>query len=600
MVATAVNHSQSQLPWRLIYLTVGFVSLSIGTFIAWNNPATGYEISIYTHSPVLYWVGVAIAFIAAAGVTVSNPGDAKAGIAMVLGGLAALTIGGLPVIRGYRFYGLGDAMTHLGWSEELRTNLIGFFDLFYPAAHSVSVLLAEFAGLTTEQSLITFMVVMIALFILFVPLSAHAISNQSRVTIIAAFSGFMLLPFTTISTALHFHTYSIGVLFLPLVLYLLIKYLTSQSGQPTVLGLFNSWMIMLVAAGLVMLFIHPQVKFNVILLIGSLVFVQLVLIRRPNHVLGGLQPVILVFVVLSLAWLLWMMQFPEYFSRGNRILGAVRATLMGTAQPGETVTAQTTSARAIGASTAELFVKIFLVPLLYSVFAILAGIIVFLGRGGCEEHHTAPMVSYFAISGIVLVPFFLLHFAGDISHLFFRHVGFALAMVTIIGAIGFHLGANLIWSGRVRLTAKTIVVAMLAVMLLLSLLIAFPSPYIYNQSHHATDQDMSGHATAFAVSDPTIPYSGIRNWPHRYADALTIEFNNPTVAGIDGDELAEPTTARASAYYLPISLVDVEREVIAYKELRYSAATFENLDSRHGVDRVMDNGEFSLYHVRTD
>ncbi|MFW6152737.1 MAG: hypothetical protein ACOC42_00090 [Halobacteriota archaeon] len=584
---------------RLVTLAIGFAGLTIGTFLAWQQPATAYEVSIYAATPTGYWVGAAVAFLAAAVVVVHGCRDRLAGLALVLGGLTTVSIVALPVIRGYRFYGLGDSLVHLGWARELRVGVREMLDLFYPAAHSTSILVAEAAGVPLERAMIVMMAVLTAVFVLFVPLSAHAVARSPRATVIAAFTGFMLLPFTNLSTALHFHTYSIATLYLPVVVYLLVRYLTSPIGQHFWFATINRWLVALLLAGVAQLLFHPQVMLNVVILVGAFVAVQLAVRHRRHRRFATLQPIYLVFVVFALVWWIWMMQFPEYLDRGPVYIAAVRDTLLGVAEPGETVQSQTDSILAIGASPAEVFVKIFLVPLAYSIAAVYAAIGVLIGRTNDTGEDTTPLVAHFTVGGVILLPFFLLHYAGDISHLFFRHVGFAFALVSVFGAIGFHMAIAHGWWPSAPRVDRPLAVGLLALALVLSILVMFPSPYIYNQTHHATDQSMTGYATTFEVSDPSIGISGIRTGPSREVLALTDGIENPRLDGLYGEGLADPETAQSSPYYLPVAQVDVEREVIAYRELRFSEGDFQALDDNRRIDRVMASGDYRVYLVRT-
>lgn len=598
-----MSSSASERPparWRLVLLAIGFMGFAVGTFLAWDQPATGYEVSIYTATPLGYWLGIAVAFLVAGIVTVVNHRDRITGLALVLGGLSTLSIVGLPVIRGYRSYGLGDSLIHLGWSEDIRDGTMAVFELFYPAGHSITVLLAEAAGIPTERAMITVMVVLTALFVLFIPLGAHAIARSPRATVIAAFAGFMLLPFTNLSTALHFHTYSIATLFLPIVLYLLVKYMTSDVGHTFWFATINRWLIALLTAGITLLLYHPQVKLNVVILVGAFVVLQLGYRNKRHHPLGTLQPVFLAFIVLALVWWIWMMQFPEYLDRGPRYIAAVRDTLLGVAEPGETVQSQTDSILAIGANPAELFLKIFLVPLVFCVFAIYAAVGALIGHTGDTTEDTSPVVTHFTVGGLVLLPFFSLHFAGDISHLFFRHVGFAFALVSVFGAIGIHMVFSHGWWPDAPRIDRPLAVGLLGIALVLSILVVFPSPYIYNQSHHATDESMTGYATAFEVSDASIGFSGIRSGPTRYVRALTDGIENQGLDGLYGEGLANPPAAYTDPYYLPVARVDYEREVIAYHELRFAEDDFHALDDDRQIDRVLTSGDFRLYLVRTN
>ena len=50
-------------------LGIGFFALAIGVAAAYTEPATGYELSIYTETPTLFWVGAGVATVVALSVS---------------------------------------------------------------------------------------------------------------------------------------------------------------------------------------------------------------------------------------------------------------------------------------------------------------------------------------------------------------------------------------------------------------------------------------------------------------------------------------------------------------------------------------------------
>lgn len=583
--------------WRLWLVAIGFIGLAVGVFAAWNAPASHYEVSIYTATPLSYWIGIGIAFAAAGLVTVVRCWDGTAALAMVLGGLATVSIGALPAIRGYRYYGQADALTHLGWTRELRDGLTDYFDLFYPGGHSSSVLFGELAGVSTEHAIMVFTAILVGVFILFVPLSTGAIVNGRRPVAIAAFSGFMLLPFTTVSTMLNFHAYSFALLVLPLFIYLLVKYAIEDHEAPRTATLTRGWKHALVASGVAILLFHPQVKLNVVILVGTLVAFNILYRHRRQISSITLQPMAGVFVVLGGAWIVWMLSFPEHFGTGERVLDETRGVLFGTAEPGETVTATAQSADAIGVNIWELFVKILLIPAIYTLISAWVIVDTFRGNRLASSNRTATVIRQFGVAGIVLMPFFLLHYAGAISHLFFRHIGFVFVFATILGAIGLSILADRMWQPKQRHIGHLVIVGGAIIVLGLALMIVYPSPYIYNQSHHATEAQFDGFDQAFAHGDEAVPFSGIRQPPVRFTDAIATDRSIGMVSAINNSELMAPTLRGDRPFYLPMASVDIEREVTAYHQLRYDQQTLDATSTHPGFNRVHANQDFTLYYV---
>lgn len=587
---------------RKAVLTVGFLGIAVGTLAAWNTPATGYEISIYRGTPFTFWAGALVAFATAGAVCVMGPLDRLSGFGVLLGWLTTVLIAGLPAVRSYRFHGSGDPMTHFGWAEDLRTGRLPFVELFYPGGHGSTGLFAEAAGLETARAMLLFVAVLVGAYALFVPLTVRALVEHPRATVIAAFSGFMLLAFNNVSTRLMFHTYSLGVMFLPVVLYLLVRFLRSdRKGLSAIdrLGGLNGALLCVCIASLL---IHPQVNLNVVILIGTIAVVQRMYTRwAPDHPMAAVRPVSGVLAVTAACWAAWSLGHWQVFVAGSNVVDSAYGTVFGTQVAGQAVAETGESAAGVGAGLSELFAKLFVVPAVYSIAAVGAVAYSFVTLRDGSPGDGRSVVTYFGYAGLVLGPFFLLHFLGDVSEYFFRHLGFAVTLVTVIGAVGLHAAGDLLprdWRSITRPLAAVVVVVALVV----SLVAVFPSPYIYLPSSHVSDQEVNGYQNAIEYRDETVPWSGIRSGPGRQFDALA-PGERPPVANGDSTyteaELRAQLDSPPGDRYLAVTTRDVQRETIAYREFRYSQASLEALDSEPGLHHVRDNGGFDLYYLKS-
>ena len=99
---------------KLLLLT-GFLALAGAVYAAVGAPVSGYELSLYRATPPLFWVGIALALLSALFVGLGTETARGRLTATVLGGLAGLAVAGLPLIRGYYFYGQGTDHRCLRW-----------------------------------------------------------------------------------------------------------------------------------------------------------------------------------------------------------------------------------------------------------------------------------------------------------------------------------------------------------------------------------------------------------------------------------------------------------------------------------------------------
>lgn len=604
---------KSAAVWRKLVLTIGFAAVAIGTTIAWQTPATGYEVSIYTATPLPFWIGISIGLLSAAIVALQSCRDRTAGVAVGLGLVSTIGFGSLPVIRNYRFYGRADPMTHLGWATELLAGRMQFGDLFYPGGHSTTALLTHVMGVPIERGMLLVGALFFALYAIFIPLIVKELSGNKRMTVIAAFSGFLILPINQIANGLFFHTYSMAMWFFPVFLYVLVKHLKSDRMEDSILDAIGGTNVLLAVLGVTLIFIHPQVALNVIILLGTLVVIHAILCRHLELFVSNLRPVYGAFAFITLCWFVWIFQFEMVFIVGERVLVSTYEAILGTAGAGDSVNARYQSARAIEATIPEIFVKLFLVPSVYLVLGFLTVAFTLWRSFTGTNQDTGPtdadtfsqsVITYFGYIGFVLGPFFIAHFMGPVSHLFFRHYGFGMMFAIVLGSVAIHRISVSI-PDQWQTTAKPIALGLLAVALTLSLLTVYASPIMYNASHHVSDQHMSGFDTAIDHRAEDIQWSGIRNGPGREFDALvpgTVLYDRPAVSIGDSTSDDEELQALLSGEkdrvrYLPISKDDVDREVIAYREVRYSQESFRLIETQPGVHHVQDNGEFDLYYV---
>jgi hypothetical protein len=153
-------------------LTAGYMSLCLATIIAWSRPATGYEPSIYSGTPVSFWVGILIALtVAVAASFCPNRTHRVAGVA--LAGMSIITVVALPIIRGYYWVGEGDSLTHIGFALDIQNGLLPLQGFRYPAVHTIGVLTSDVTGVSLFQSFLLVIPIFVLLFFLFVPLAVR-------------------------------------------------------------------------------------------------------------------------------------------------------------------------------------------------------------------------------------------------------------------------------------------------------------------------------------------------------------------------------------------------------------------------------------------
>ncbi len=578
-------------------LAIGFLALSGAVLAAHSTPAAGYELSLYTSTPLAFWVLFGCALFVSLLVSFGTTTDWYRRLALGLGGGAVMAFVGLPILRGYRFYGAGDALTHLGWMRSIQAGVFPPTELNYPALHTVTSLLATTLGIDLTQAAALVIVILSCLFFIFVALSTSIVFESRYSTAVGAFSAFLLLPITNLSTFIVPHAMSQAILFSSLFLYLVLRYIgrSPSHRSPSAVG------SLFVVTSVALLFYHPQLAAHLLVVCVGICLLQFLCRRyRDTHPIAEHRPIYGQTVILMGAFLAWTSVHDFFRGAVEYAVSSAITYFVGDTTAATSTKSQSASLNELGASVLELFLKLFGPSL---VFVGLAGLLLLWAiweSDGRVTRETHGMLPYFVIGLIGLTGLFALYFFGSYSMMYFRVFGLMMLFVTVLGAVTITYGITA-FSGRLSSeTLHSVVVVGFGAVLVLSVLAVFPSPYMYSASPHVTEMSMEGHETAFENRDPAMTFVGIRAGPNRYADATSGNLERTRqYSGITGEEIDEGITRQYSDdRYLTVTEADWQREVRAYQELRYSQSQLASVSSQDGVNRIQSNGEFTLYYVR--
>jgi hypothetical protein len=579
-------------------LIVGFGALAFAFATAHNNPATGYEISIYADTPLLYWVGLSIALLIAIGVAIVAYDSRLGFLALLIAVLGVLSIFALPIIRGYLFYGHGDSLNHLGWARDIADGMLAPQEMIYPGFHMISVFFAAFGGVEMTQSMLYVTLLVKLLYIVFIPLALYVLYSNRKAIFIGVFSGFLLMPINHISTHEHFHTSSMTILFTAFIYYLLFAHVTKKHVDEALPRFLSPTGLVLPVALVALVFLHPQAAFNVLLLFGTISLVQFIYRRRSQeHTISQMRCIYGQFILLAVVFALWAGQFENTYRVLDLMITGVQETILGNEEAGEIVQQRTESSSALGASVVEMFVKLFGVSTIYSLLA--GGLIlsVLSSRFQSLSEKADGVVIYFACGGLALIPLLGLHFMGDIDAYLFRQVGFGMVLVTVLGAIAiFHATSTSLQRDlRPALGVATVVVLSAA------LLIAFSSPFILLPNAQITETEMNGYDTLLENQDTEVSMlGGVRGSSGRFINALQYSEadRNRGFALFTATEFNEGMTGVYDTdKYLVISEYDRTQDTEVYNGFRYSEQGFERLQTTDSIHRIQSNGDVTVYYI---
>jgi len=580
-----------------LLLTVGFLALAGGVLAAHRAPATGYEVDIYGATPAAVWVACGVALASALVVALRSP---RRVAAYLLGGGTFVVVAAMPLLRSYHYYGSADALTHLGWARDVAAAEYGPAALFYPATHTTAVLLEALGGPAITRSLMLVVLVVVAVFVVFVALTAWELTGDRATTAVAAFSACMLLPVNNISTHLHAHPVTLAILFSPVLLYLVARIMSAgldgERGPRTVRQ--DTALFGLAAVGAVLL--HPQLAFSMLVLLATITGVQYALRRsRPLSAVARTRSLGAQTALLGVAFLAWAAGRPRFRSSRANFFDNLGALLGGSGAVAGEVGERGASLTALGAGLPEVFTKVFLVSALYAALAALLVLLVSTGRLSAIRDRTRAFALCVAAGIVPLSVVTLVYLAANVGTQAFRYAGFVMVVATLLGAILLGRLVSDVDVGTPRLS-RGVAGAVVAVGLLLSLAVVYPSPFIYKPTQHVTEAQLEGHAAAFEETPESSVVRGVRGGPWRFADATYgRQSDHARYGGLNGSEFGQglAETIADDDWYVLVSAADRGRELRAYDELRYTRESFRGARTSPRTSRVMANGDVRLYYV---
>lgn len=593
-----------------ILLILGFGALSISTIIAYLNPAAGYELSLYSDTPIEFWIGSVAALIISVKIVFFPTSALFRASGVLLGGLTMTAIISLPIIRGYYYVGEGDALSHLGRTREFNSGVLLPLDSRYPAVHTHGSILGDIANIQLTDSLLLYISVFLISFFIFIPLTVRVITQDRWIAHIGIFSGFLLLPINHVSGHMQIHPTSQAVVFAPALIYIFIRVYRNSRWEMLILFIIVSSFYTL---------LHPQQAANYILFFtGFCVAAFLYSQNSKNKSIKILKTHISAFVFIIIFWL-WAANLPAFESSLAGVLRSI-FTLFAEDTAAESVSTRGVSLEQIGGGIEEIFVKMFAIALIYSIFAgLLMAIVVinslnisrtqflqnlFLSRVASQKRLylflTAAFISTFSL--------FFVYLTAGISDQYFRHYAFLMSIVTILGTISLARALKIFKSRCSETRRRSITIAVMMAFLMLTLPIVFASPYIYQSSSHVTEAQMDGFETTFKYENDELSYDFVRSPTSRYGIAINGHaYQDRSEYYRDGvrrgglpDHFADQQLRSHydEPVYLTITGADRIRDPVLYNGFRFSKDDFDYLDSEPGINNVYSNSEFDLYLVK--
>lgn len=607
-------------------LVVGSAGLAVAVAAAHAAPARGYELSLYASTPTATWAGLAVAVAAGVIAAFAAPWTSRlrdAGLVLVGGGGVALTT--MPVLRGYRFYGAGDSLSHLGWAREIAAGSLPPTDLLYPGIHTMTVAVSAVTGVPLSTAMLYVVSLLFPLaFLLTVPLIVRLVSGARRAYAVGLVAAVLFVPVNNVSVHPIAHPASQGILLVSAGVLVALTYVFVPSASPrdasatvgdaatppTVtdgggrIGVTGAGVVLGVLSA-AMVVVHPQQALNLTLVFGAVALLQaLYWWRDGDHPIAAHRWLGPQAALLAALFLLWAPRFERVRGTFSFTVGNL---LGGDTSTGDVVAAKAGSLTAVGASVSAVFVKLFLAGTVLSVLA--AVVLLAATSGRLRDGWTDASVRYLGAALVPMAAVFAVVFAAGADDMYFRYQGFIMVFVTLLGAVGLALAVDRLDVAAPSGTGRVVAVVLLLALAPVAAIGYHSSPYMYKPTPHVSGGQLDGYEAAFETREPGVPFTGIRGGPRRYVDYHYGTERARTDLAFPGYRAGVPPSVFAAGNYsqrydepryLAVSQLTYEREVRLYGGFRYGEAGFDRLESSPSVDRVRSSSEFRLYLLAGD
>ncbi|MBA7618391.1 hypothetical protein ES703_25717 [subsurface metagenome] len=592
-----------------------FMSLALYT-IAITPPATGYELNIYKAYPLHFWVfligsiacGICILLRQAFRDEKSNWWLAGF-LVIIFSNLIILT---LPIFRGYATYGREDALSHLGFMEDiLVTGHIGTRNL-YPMIHILGVSLLDIVGLSKGAVAVFIPALFSTAYMLGVYLLASVISrNRGQALLVTAF----VAPFLYADIQTELHPSFSSLFMLPLLLYLYHRREKSSSNKV-------QWTMLVLILAFHIVFHHPEAALFAVVVFLSFGLSSILYRLVTNYKKTGLPKTTWLNRDYGTLSIIMFVVFFTWYSSYSLIQGTFRATWDWLVhQIGYSTYQFYTAELAIVERSPFYIVELLFyrhgAVLLYFLVSSIAIIFIWKWSLSRKKETDATIFTYGILTMVasLSIPFFW--FAYFEPMYITRGARFLIPMATILnGLVVYELvsAKSFFRFGKEKFPSMgKIIIGFTALLIIGASIVgtfnAYRSPHIHLWNEQVTRYEIEGTSWLIERQDGQTPiqsflvkiprFEGLHLGSEQSSTAIIDREYIPRHFGYDINESAAETFD-SPGRYLVTAEIDRKFPLILREEFRdyyYTEDDFVRLSSDATVRKIYANGEFEVWRV---
>jgi len=590
-----------------------FALIAIAAFTAWNSPAKGYESSIYTATPIIFWM--ALIFSLACGVSIvahqiytkQYQKNNLWVIGLTLVFVVYIAMLSLWIVRGYALWCAGDPLTHLGKIQNLISSGHIEKSNFYPIAHVYSV---EISLICNIPTIIPHKYVPLIFGILSAPfmyLFAKSILPEKGQVILATVASMALLQ----GWYLNLTSNHLSNLAFPLALFLLVKSFSPGTAP---------WKILFIIMVFLFAPFHPVPTLMLLsILLTIWLFPKLFAAPRENILSGNTITISRFNFAISALLFVWAITWVSSFYVWDATIRNIHTLIT---EGGEThlmrLVTNIQYAEVYGYNVTEYFFKLYTGIVIYIILALIAFPI--LRKRVRFQSNLTNLGSLYGPLAIC---------AMFIMVLYFLNIGFGplrlLIYIVILCTpfVGFMLYEMLkhAWSGSgflSKLTAALVLIILIGATMN-GIMKLYPSPYIYEANWQITQTEILGMDWFLHNKDTSKELTSWSIPPGRFAAFLLTpqeRSGRQDLRRLKGglcvpDELRLPYhfgyenySSLGEYYSKDLYLVLNRKDKVMYTEIfprmakfRFLPQDFHRLEEDPSVCKLYSNGGFESWYI---
>ncbi|WP_178917696.1 hypothetical protein [Natronomonas gomsonensis] len=567
------------------------VLVAVAVAVFWDSAL--FSISIYTSTPLLFWALAGIAIII--GVKISIHRDPHwSGTIVVASSMLAIV--GLPLLRGSYMIGKGDPLTHVGWTKDILRSSIVATDLLYPLLHLTAAQLTRVTNLEPNRSLLLIVFVFVVLFVVSSGVAVRQIISiieapGQQAATIGVFSGLLFLPINHIGVYLMPHPTSQAVLFYPLLIFVTIQAATTRSRR---------WKFLVLLTTATLILLHPMHAIIYTAILGA--------VSIASHFLSwcyeewSIHFPLSLSVFLGVATAVWTLEHRRFWVAASGYIGDILFIDIGGSSRVDSTAGSLTD---LGTSVVELGTRLFTVSAVFVALTISFVFWLFLRKHSRKERGKTNLVLGFAVSLIpisLVSAFFIVIRPNTIP---FRFLGVLMVFGTILGGSALAI-INKKLPAKISKEALSV---FFVIMLLVSVPVVYPSPYILKGSGEIRQPAVQSYESTAEFGAEENKFRSVRTPPERYFQAvfgvseatrrgLLVNGRVPASRQVP-DHFANRSLSSeySDDFYLAIHIRDKILETDLYDGFRYNEGDFRYVESDPRINRVYDSRFVVLYRV---